>query len=154
MNSRKRAGLLTIVDRRSHLELSARLLAPWKPSPPQRPQAAFEDLHEVRIQSTHQHFHARPECSIKATSKCSIRDESASECNHSVGNLFRALEPNALCGQSSSSDHVRAMCSNMVPWPMHFGQWPHSITNHIISKTIKDLENRQWKQYWMHMCNH
>ena len=26
----------------------------------------------------------------------------------------------------------RAMYSNTVPWPMHFGQWPHSLRNHFI----------------------
>ena len=26
----------------------------------------------------------------------------------------------------------RAMYSNTVPWPMHLGQWPHSLRNHFI----------------------
>ena len=26
----------------------------------------------------------------------------------------------------------RAMYSNTVPWPMHFGQWPNSLRNHFI----------------------
>ena len=73
--------------------------------------------------------------------------QSASECNHSIGSLFSTCH-NQCCGLEprwSSNDCDRAMYSNTVPWPMHFGQWPHSIKDHINCQSIyniKAFENR------------
>ena len=68
--------------------------------------------------------------------------QSASERNHSVANLFRALEPNVVCGQYATvvqQCHERAMYSNTL-WAMATRQQIISFGKTIY--TVKDLENR------------
>ena len=72
--------------------------------------------------------------------------QSASECNHSVGNLFRALEPNVVCGQYATvvqQCHETAMYSNTVPWPMRFGQWPHDNKSYHLANNIHSQRSRK-----------
>ena len=44
----------------------------------------------------------------------------------------------------------RAMYSNTVPWPMHLGQWPHSLRN----QKIQQCENRLTKQWLKNARTH
>ena len=79
----------------------------------------------------------------KQQSNAQSQMQSASECNHSIGSIFQRLSHNVCCSlepQWSSNDCDRANHSNTVPWPMHFGQWPHSLKDHIIYQTIYQIK--------------